>query len=293
MHRIQLFFKMVIKMKIKKVLNNNAVTVINDNNEEIVVMGLGLAFKKKSGDELEEERIERIFTLENKEVSEKLKNLISEIPIKYVEISEEIINYAEKQLDKKLNENIYLTLTDHISFAISRHEQGLDIKNPMAWEIKRFYKEEFLIGVKALQVIKDKLEVDLLQDEAASIALHIVNSQLNENMTNIIDITNIIHEILNIIKYHFKIEFNEESLNYHRLITHLKFFAQRMLNDKSPRSDDDYLYNIVKNKYYGANNCAERIKNYVKKTYDFTITNEEMTYLIVHIQRVVSRGLDN
>ncbi|GIM29714.1 hypothetical protein CPJCM30710_23800 [Clostridium polyendosporum] len=87
-------------MKIKRVLNNNAVTVMNNNNEEIVVMGLGIAFKKKSGDELEDEKIERIFTLENKEISEKLKELISEIPIKYVEVSEEIIKYAEGHIKK-------------------------------------------------------------------------------------------------------------------------------------------------------------------------------------------------
>lgn len=280
-------------MRIKKVLNNNAVTVIDQNNQEIVVMGLGIAFQKKAGQELEEEKIERIFTLYNKEVSEKLKNLISEIPIKNVEVCEEIINYAEEKLDKKLNENIYLTLTDHVNFALTRHKQGLDITNPLSWEIKRFYKQEYSIGLKALEIIKEKLDVELITDEAASIALHIVNAQLNEDMPNVVNITNIIQEILNIIKYHFKIDFDEESFNYQRLITHLKFFAQRMLNDKLPKNNDDYLYNIVKNKYCDAYKCAERIKSHIKKTYDCTITNEEMTYLIVHIQRVVSRDSDN
>ncbi|WP_411681940.1 BglG family transcription antiterminator LicT [Clostridium thailandense] len=276
-------------MKIKKVLNNNAVTVINENNQEIVVMGLGLAFKKRTGDELEEEKVERIFTLENKEISEKLKKLISEIPIKYVEICEEIINYAEEKLDKKLNENIYLTLTDHISFAISRYKQGLELKNPMSWEIKRFYKHEYAIGLKALDIIKEKLQVDLLQDEAASIALHIVNGQLNVDMPSVVNITNIIQEILNIIKYHFKIDFDEESLNYHRLITHLKFFAQRMLDDKLSKSDDKELYLMVKKKYPEPYNCVEKIKMYVYKNFNFDLTYEEMTYLIIHIQRVTSR----
>lgn len=279
-------------MKIKKVLNNNAVTVIDENNKEIVVMGLGIAFQKKAGEELEEEKIERIFTLHNKEVSEKLKNLISEIPIKYVEVCEEIINYAEDKLDKKLNENIYLTLTDHISFALSRHKQGLDLKNPMVWEIKRFYRQEYSIGLKVLEIIKEKLDVDLLEDEAASIALHIVNAQLNEEMPNVVNITNIIQEILNIIKYHFKIDFDEESLIYHRLITHLKFFAQRILNDKLARSDDDDLYFIVKKKYLEPYECAEKIKVYIEKNFSFKLTYEEMTYLIIHIQRITNRNND-
>jgi len=232
-------------MRIKKVLNNNAVTVMNNDSKEIVVMGLGLAFKKRSGDELDEDKIERIFTLENKEVSEKLKKLIAEIPTKYVQISEEIINYAEKHLEVKLNENIYLTLTDHISFALTRYKQGLNIKNPMLWEIKRFYKEEYSIGLIALDIIKENFGADLPEDEAASIALHIVNAELNEDMPSVVNMTRVIQEILNIIRYNFKIDFDEESLNYHRLVTHLKFFAQRMLNETPSKNDDDYLYDIV------------------------------------------------
>ena len=252
-------------MRIKKVLNNNAVTVISNDNKEIVVMGLGLAFKKRSGDKLDEDKIERIFTLENKEVSEKLKKLISEIPEKYVQISEEIINYAEKHLEIKLNENIYLTLTDHISFALTRYKQGLNIKNPMLWEIKRFYKEEFSIGLIALDIIKENFGVVLPEDEAASIALHIVNAELNEDMPSVVNMTKVIQEILNIIRYNFKIDFDEESLNYHRLVTHLKFFAQRMINETPSKNDDDYLYDIVIEKYKDAYKCVEKIKTHVKK----------------------------
>ncbi|MCB2353336.1 BglG family transcription antiterminator LicT [Clostridium estertheticum] len=276
-------------MKIKKVLNNNAVTVMNNDNREIVVMGLGLAFKKRAGDELEEDRIERVFTLENKEVSERLKNLISEIPAKYVEISEEIIKYAEANLEKKLNENIYLTLTDHISFAMTRHKQGLNIKNPMLWDIKRFYKQEYAIGLTALKIIKENFEVTLLEDEAASIALHIVNAELNQDMPKVVAMTKVIQEILNIIRYNFKMDFDEESLSYHRLVTHLKFFAQRMMNETTAKSDDEYLYDIVIEKYSDVYKCVNKIKTHLKKAYNTTLSKEEMVYLTIHIQRVVNR----
>lgn len=56
----------------------------------------------------------------------------------------------------------------------------------MLWEIKRFYKQEYSIGTKALEIIKDDFEVSLPKDEAASIALHIVNAELNEDMPSII-----------------------------------------------------------------------------------------------------------
>ena len=122
-----------------------------------------------------------------------------------------------------------MSLTDHINFAIQRNKKGLDIKNALLWETKRLYKDEFAIGKQALAMVKNKTGVSLPEDEAGFIALHIVNAELNEEMPNIINITKVMQEILRIVKYHFKIEFNEESLHYYRFVTHLKFFAQRLL----------------------------------------------------------------
>ena len=118
-------------MIINKVLNNNVVTIISENSEEAVVMGRGIAFQKKKGDEIDESKIEKIFVLENKSINEKLLTLVNDIPAKYLEVAENIIKYAENKLGTKLNENIYLTLTDHISFAISRAEKNLGVQNDL------------------------------------------------------------------------------------------------------------------------------------------------------------------
>ncbi|WP_245237620.1 CAT RNA binding domain-containing protein, partial [Paenibacillus ihuae] len=56
-------------MKIAKVLNNNVVTVMDASQNELVIMGRGIAFKKHAGDYLDEDKIEKVFSLENKEVS--------------------------------------------------------------------------------------------------------------------------------------------------------------------------------------------------------------------------------
>nr|1L1C_A Chain A, Transcription antiterminator licT [Bacillus subtilis]1L1C_B Chain B, Transcription antiterminator licT [Bacillus subtilis] len=55
-------------MKIAKVINNNVISVVNEQGKELVVMGRGLAFQKKSGDDVDEARIEKVFTLDNKDV---------------------------------------------------------------------------------------------------------------------------------------------------------------------------------------------------------------------------------
>lgn len=88
---------------------------------------------------------------------------------------------------------------------------------------QKFYKEEYEVGKAALQIIHSKLGVRLPEDEAGHIALHLVNAELNEEMPNMVNITKIMNDILNIVKRHFRLEYDEESLAYYRFITHLKF----------------------------------------------------------------------
>ncbi|MFJ8531003.1 BglG family transcription antiterminator LicT [Bacillus sp. NPDC094106] len=276
-------------MKIAKVINNNVVSVFNDQSEELVIMGRGIAFQKRPGDSVDEERIEKVFELKNKDVSDKFKTLLYEIPIEYMEVSEEIISYAKTKFGRDLNDSIYVSLTDHIHFAIERNKKGLDIKNALLWEIKRLYKDEFLVGKEALNRIENKLRIVLPEDEAGFIAMHIVNAELNEEMPNIVNITKVMQDILNIVKYQFKISFDEESLNYYRFVTHLKFFAQRLFSGTYVESKDDFLFEAVRNKHIEAYECTEKINEYIKKQYTRELTSEEMLYLTIHIQRVVNR----
>lgn len=277
-------------MIINKILNNNVVTIINENGEEAVVMGRGLAFQKKKGDEIDESKIEKVFVLENKSINEKLLTLVNDIPAKYLEVVEDIVRYAESKLDTKLNENIYLTLTDHISFSINRYEKGLEIKNAMIWDIKRLHKDEFEVGLHALKIIKENLNVELPDDEAASIAMHILNGELDQDMPEIVDMIKLIEEILKMVKYHFNIDFDEESINYYRFITHLKFFTQRLASGRYYEDNDNELFEMIKLKYPNSYECTKRIEGFVKKKYDTQLTKEEMLYLIIHTARVVKEN---
>ena len=40
-------------MNIVKVLNNNVVLSMNENHEDVIVLGNGIAFQKKYGDQIE------------------------------------------------------------------------------------------------------------------------------------------------------------------------------------------------------------------------------------------------
>ncbi|MDF1507945.1 PRD domain-containing protein [Robertmurraya sp. DFI.2.37] len=276
-------------MKIDKVINNNVISVLQEDGTELVIMGRGIAFGKKPGQMVEQDKIQKVFALKNKQTTDNFKTLLREVPIDLMVVVEDIIEHAKTELGKKLNENIYVSLTDHINFALERYQKGAEIKNALLWEIKQLYKEEFFVGLKALDSIKQKFDIALPEDEAGFIAIHIINAEMNEEVANTMNITKFIQQIITIVKYHFNVEFDEESLNYYRFITHLKFFAQRVLKGAHYENNDDYLYIMIKQKYKEVSKCTEKIQEYIKKEYHHDLTNEEMLYLTIHIARVVNR----
>lgn len=239
-------------MEIYKILNNNVIVSKNEHDKEIIAMGKGIAFKKKVGEHIEDELIDKVYTLSD-EVSSKFQELAAEIPVEHMKISDDIIKYVKLKLGKKLNDSIYLSLCDHISTAILRHEEGVDVKNVLLWDIKKFYKDEFEIGKHGLEMIKEKLNVQLNEDEAGFIALHIVNAEMDEKLETIYEVTKVMQEILNIVKYFFHIDFDEDSVYFYRFITHLKFFAHRLITKSSYQDEQsDDLLDLIKIKYKNA-----------------------------------------
>ncbi|GIO24169.1 BglG family transcription antiterminator LicT [Oceanobacillus sp. J11TS1] len=278
-------------MVIKQVLNNNVLLTTNKKNQEVVVMGKGLAFKKKPGDTVDSTKIEKTFILEDTGIANKLAELMKDVSGVYLDLSYKILELAKSHLTYKLDDYLYVALTDHLSFAISRHENGIDLKNPLLWEIRRYYKQEFQIALKALDIIEKETGARLAEDEAASIALHLVNSQLSgENMASAVQVTRMVNAILNIIKYHFKIEIDENSISYERFLTHLRFFAIRFIRrEASDDTYDDFLYEQVKKKYTKAFECTERIATFITTDYNWEISNDEKVYLTLHIHRITNR----
>ncbi|MEN2767950.1 BglG family transcription antiterminator LicT [Ornithinibacillus xuwenensis] len=278
-------------MKINKVLNNNVVITVNENKQELVVMGKGLAFQKKVGESIDPSKIEKTFVLQKSGITEKLHQLLKNTSEKYLDISSEILEFAQMNLPYKLDEYLYVALTDHISFAISRYQQGIQLKNTLLYEIRKYYKREFEIGLKALDIIEAHTEIRLDEDEAASIALHLVNSGISgENMAMAIQVTDVVDNVLNIVKYHYKMELDELSINYDRFLTHLRFFAVRYIRkEKNEDTLDDFLYEQIQRKYEEAYACTKKIAIYFKNNFEWLLSKDDEVYLTVHIHRVTYR----
>jgi beta-glucoside operon transcriptional antiterminator len=274
-------------MKIVRIINNNIVTSVQNENE-VVIMGKGVGFHKEIGQEIDSSQIEKVYTLDNPSNTDRFKHLLRDIPLEEIQTINEIVSYAKLSLGKRLSDSIYISLTDHLHFAVERHEKGLDFKNPLAWEVKHFYHHEYLIGKEALEIISRRLKVELPVDEAISIALHIVNAELDNTMENTVGMTKIIKQILNIIQYTFNIEFAEENLSYGRLLTHLKFFVQRITMNRSIPDDNMELFSMIRHSYPKEYNCALKIHDYVYEETRHKLTTAELSYITIHINRVIN-----
>lgn len=276
-------------MKVYRVINNNVVSILDDNKNEVILTGIGIAFQKKPGDDIDESLIDKRFFLEDSTINDKFKQLLKDIPISHVELASDIVEYAKISLDKNFNDSIYILLSDHIYMAIQRYLDGFQIKNPMLWEIQRFYEPEYEVGLKALEMIEERFKVTLPVDEAGFITIHLVDSQMdNTTIENFYEITKVIQDISNIVKYFFSIDFDTKSVYYYRFITHIRYFAQRFLTNTSiEENNEDSLYQIIKRNYKNAYECVLKIEDYIQKNFNIDISNEEKLYLMIHIERMV------
>ena len=272
-------------MKIDKIINNNIVSAIADG-KEVVIMGRGLGFGMKPGKEIPEGKIEKVFRLDSQNSTDKFKELLANLPLEHIQASTEIINYAKSVLNRRLNQSIYITLTDHINFAIERFKERMVFTNPLLNEIKTFYKEEYLVGEYAVALIERRIGIKLPVDEAGFIAFHIVNAEYNTVMRDTIDITNLIQNVVKIVKEYFSMDLDETSLNYQRFVTHLRFLAQRIIGGEMLNSENPEFNQLISQMYPEEYACSLKLKDYIQVTYHHDVTEEETAYLAVHIKRI-------
>lgn len=273
-------------MRIEKIINNNVISARDDKGIELVVMGKGIGYGQKSGDEIADDRIEKIFKLENLDDMEQFKELLASLPIEYIRLSNEIISYAKETLEVDLNSNIYLALTDHISFAIRRQRKGMQFSSALYEEIKLFYPAEYLVGKHALYLIEDQTGCILPDDEAASIALHILNAELDSQISVTFQITKLMREMMEIIED--KIGVPEETA-YPRdvLIANIKYLAKRLITEKPLCGrNDTLLHQFVIENYPEEYILIDKVNQYIEETYQCSMTEEEKIYLALNVKRV-------
>ncbi len=271
-------------MLISKILNNNVV-ISEENQEEVILMGRGLAFGRKVGQEIPDELIEKKYVL-----SENRRQLLMELPAEVMEMSDKIISFARKKLQKKLKDTAFLAMADHIHGVLLRLEDDIYLKNFLMWDIKRFFPIEFEVGQYAKQLLSAYVSKELPDDEAAFMALTLVNAELENGDGTARDLTMMMEEIMTIVKYSLEISLDEEDIYLERFMTHLKFFCERVLTDRGHCDlEDNEMFDLLKCKYPLAYETTRKIAEFLKQTRNYQTSEDEQLYLTIHLSRMKRR----
>lgn len=274
-------------LRISKVLNSSVVLVRDDNGEESILLGKGIGYGRKAGQEIDRQPSDRVFIPLSNPDAQPMLELFSSIPPVYLELTQEIVADAEETLGVKLSPHIYLMLTDHLHFAVERQQLGLNVTNRVLWEIKHFYRREYEVGQRALKRAGRLLNVVLPEEEAGNIAFHIVNARMDNGAGgDAMQAARLIGELTNIVTYRIHARLDTESIHFSRFISHLQFFADRFFSGKLMDSEDDFLFNQMQQGYPEAVDCAEKIRTFVLRKYGVFLPNEEAAYLALHIARL-------
>lgn len=277
-------------LTVKKVLNSSVVLADKDGSE-MIVLGKGIGFSRKKEELLDEDDIDKIFIPLNESKNEYILELIDDIPLDFFELTKKIVALAEERLNTKLNNNVFLTLTDHLHFALDRYQKGINIANRLYWEIKNYYPKEYAVSIQAVEMLNQHFDITLPQEEAANIAFHLINAQSEDDSTDSLASAKMIGGIVNMVRYSIQTEVDENSVHYLRFITHVKYFVERFYTGKL--MDDEggsELYKQMWTLYPSSMEIGIKVQDYLTKMYGKTISEEEVVYLGVHINRLMNKS---
>ncbi|WP_209687110.1 PRD domain-containing protein [Lactobacillus colini] len=278
-------------MKITKILNNGAVVTENSQRKEIIVLGKGIAYNKKVGDLIDSKKIYKIFTPFSGKQKKLLLDTIHETDPIYFQISQKIVDRLKHEENIELVDSVYITLTDHLATSVERGKKGMFLVNQFKWELKNYYSKEYSYGLWALKLLKNQFNIDFPEDEACFIAVHIISGEMGNDIGDFQKSIDFIKSVTKIVRYYFNIDIDYQSLSYNRFAVHLKFFWKGMMYDRKSRNFGDLseeILKVIKNSDIESYQCALKIKDYIEDKYNYKLNNEEIMYLAIHINKIVS-----
>jgi len=277
-------------MLLKKKINNNFVLAVDNSGTEVIANGKGLGFKKLPCVLNDLSEVERTFYNFDRTYSE----MIVSIPDDVNEITSRLMKFVDRSLDTNLlNPNLYFIMADHINFCIERKEKGIHITMPLQYDLLAIYPTEVSIGKKALEIIKEISGKELDEIEAYGIAMNLINARIGiaEKNRGSIKEEDVVNKIVDIIETYFGQKISRDNFNYSRFAMHTQYLIDRLKNNKTVASVNKAMVKNVQDSYPQMWNCTENIANYLKREYGFECSEEEKFYLLLHINRMLSREI--
>lgn len=277
---------------IKKVLNNN-VLICEHHNEEMIIIGKGLGFNQKAGTYIQPDNvIEKVFTLQNKQEQAHYKKVIEHTDENVLKVVIESVQLIMSHFDLSQNESFIVSITDHIVYALKRHQQEQHIHNPFLSETKYSYPDAYHIAKRVVARINLQLNVDFPEDEVGFIALHIASQTNQIDIEQTQQVPRLINKVVRIIEHDLQIKIPEQSIQYQRFVRHIHFLLQRVRKGERAEVELDFE-TLLKSQYPLCYNVAVKIVKMIQTQSSVEVYQAEIAYLTMHIQQLSTISQNN
>lgn len=273
---------------ISKVLNNNVAIADHPSYGETVVIGNGVGFNRKKGDVLPEDLADKMFVLKSEKEQENYKKLLPNIDEQMQASIIETIQHINSRVPGSLNEHIHVGLTDHLLFALNRVQNGMEMKNPFLIETITLYPFEYEVAKEVIEIMKEKTGIGLPEGEIGFITLHIHSAVVNKELAEVNKFSQLVSNLVGIIEDQLDFKMDKESVDYMRLVRHLRFTIDRVLADEKI-DEPQKIANLLKEEYPVCYNLAWKLIKIMQQKLMKPVYDAEAVYLTMHLQRLQTK----
>ena len=275
--------------RIAKILNHNSFMGIQDeNNQECLVMGKGVAFGKKVGQTVPVTAEAKVYSL--KEMTERgdAKDILKSVSPLCLEFANEVLNQAEQEFGK-VDRTILFTMADHLDFAIRRIQNGEQISNPLTDDIRVMFYKEYKVASCIQEFLKEKMQIEIDEHEIGYIALHVHAAIVDENVSQAMEIARTVRECISLVEKETGNSVDVMSLGYNRLMNHVRYMVARAIHGEKLKMN---LNEYMSVKFPEPFMSAERICRQMEKSLKLPIPDIEIGYLAMHLERMLDTDIN-
>lgn len=278
-------------MEILRVFNNNVI-LAKDATGEKIVTSRGIGFQARPGQSVDPGKVVRVFVPDDGRDPDHVASMLSEIPLAHINLVSDAVAAAGMPASLRNNATLLMALADHIGFAIERANNGQRADYPLLAEVSQLYGDEYnqarAILTKVNRTLRQRSIAALPDSEAIAITLHLVNAGFaTGDLSKTYAMTGVLQQLLAIIESDFGISLPTSSISVGRFITHLRYLFVRISNHEQLVDDISAIGQAIRQSSPEAYDCAVRLASVVELRLGAELTEDEISYLTLHIARIV------
>ena len=82
---------------------------------------------------------------------------------------------------------------------------------------------------------------------------------------------------------------DKTTADYSRFITHIRYFIIRQKNSQESLKMDKQIRELIQERYMKSYACGLIIKEMLERDYQWKISEDELVYLVIHIERITTK----